>query len=270
MIKQPYELTFPPIKIFMHEKAVLWNWEPKDDKNAELARVEFPDKGGILYYPHETMPPFPGFPFSPAVEATAIFKRFLILKAKALRNPLNWLQFARIRDEIDDMMSVSVRRYYLKPQYYCDTVRELYRVLTIVFNNSWVRPSDEDVVAGKVDYKRQAIDFRIHAVCSVLQWDSAYRYRGQNVIIRASKHHLRYQPRVEINRILKQAIKLESGPNVQEVGLRNKWRKARVLFNIAWMVPSVRKSAKHIFSILDINEFVMRKSDLPYAFKVKK
>lgn len=245
-LENKYEYLFPPSKIFYDETFATYNWEKQSEGHYDKVRIEFPEEGGILYYPQVDLSPYQGFFFAPAIAATAFFKRFLILKIKSFKNPLNFLLIGQIKKELKNLIDVDYRRYFLKPEYYCTSLRELYRVLSLVI--------PEEIM--------------VHIPCAVLQWDNAYRFRVQNAIMRLSKKELRTNPRREINLMFMIGSSFENkDKKICNNPQRPKWKAMWLAFNLAWMFsPSFRKKVKIVAKEIDIDKFLIVKSDIPYAF----
>lgn len=242
-LEKKYEYLFPPPHIFYDENIATYGWDKQEDGHYDKVRIEFPEEGGILYYPEAHLSPYQGFFFSPAINATAFFKRFLLLKIKSFKNPLTFLLIGQMKRELKELVYVEYRRYFLKPQYYCTPLRELYRVLSLVITD----------------------EILVHIPCAVLQWDNAYRFRVQNAIMRLSKKELRTNPRREINLMfmLGSFFEKKTDSNPQ----KSKWKAVWLVFNLAWMLsPSFRRKVKVVAREINIDKFLILKSDIPYAF----
>jgi len=228
-----YELLYPPKGIFLNEQAATWDWTPKDLGLSNSSTIDWPSEGGILYCPKNQRFGFPGFPFPPAIDNTAIFKRFIINKLYRPWRLIFW-------KEIDELMLVSVERYFLKPDMYCRAVREMYRL-------------------GKLLYPEEGIwDRRIHAVCSIFQWDPAYRFRVQMALARLRKN---LGVRKGINEILDF---MEAGDN--NVAVKAKYRKAKLLFNILLYWPPFYRKVKIVFDNLRNDKMALTEADRAFAF----
>ena len=233
MIKTDHELLYPPKEIFLSPESVSWDWDLKSERLGEKAEVEYPKEGGILYYPNKNYYPFKGFPFPPATAMVAVWKRVLINK---LKRPLTWFGAKR---ELEELANHTIKIYYLKPEFYCKPVREIYRVGIKFFREDWV-----------------------HNFCMILQWDSTYRFRVQVIGSRVDAEKLAENPRKEISRILRMGERTEP-PNHPLI--KAKWRLVRRLFNLLWFVFG--KYIKKILMEINFGEFEMDEADKQYAFK---
>lgn len=121
----------------------------KETEPMYVREIRLPKEGGI-YTVFEGMPPRKGFPINESVDAADHAKKAImsILKTPMiLLLPFCWKKFLREIAKI-------VAPHRLKPERYCTSVREVYRVI----KNENLR----DVA------------------CVVLEFDSAYRYRFQD------------------------------------------------------------------------------------------
>lgn len=231
-----YEIILPPKKIFLNEEVIEKQW----DKYGEIKwEIELPEQG-ILFRPKKGAIPLNGFPLSVALDAANVIKRFIILKLKSYKNPLRLFWYKRDIEELRNLGRITALKYALKQDRYCRAVRALYRTLiTVGF--------DEELT---------------HIICSIFQWDLAYRYRLQIAVTNLDNEDILLRPRMEIKRLLKKASSSES--NLSGMGL--KWGAAITLLNILWIFPRFRAIIKGLVWATDIDEYQMDKSDLTYAF----
>ena len=235
-----YEIILPPLEIFLYPNKVKWNWDHKAGKYGDIAVFEFPKEGGMLWYPRKGRHPFPGIPYSVATESISFFKRALFLRLKSFKNPFLLLFFKRFKQELEELAYVSVRHYYLKPEYYCRSVREMYRILKLVgVSEDWT-----------------------HNICSIFQWDTAYRFMVQNTGQELKKGN----PRKEINRLLTYGEAFEMR-GTAGMGIKNKWRAVKILFNLLWIIPKFRGIIRKAVKEVNPEEFKISNIDLVYAFQ---
>lgn len=234
MIPQPFELLYPPKEIFLNEELASWDWTLRTNRFPERSDYTIDKQKGILY--HRDKQTFKGFPFPPATDNVAIFKRALILE---LKDPLALIFYKRTIRKLEELASVSVRRYYLKPEMYCRSVKEIFRLVKLVWNETWA-----------------------HTIASIFQWDKAYGWRVQNYAGRIiDKEAFIKNLRKGINTLLKFA---EQSDNNIEV--KKKWRQMKYLFNIAWFIPKFRRIIKKVAKEINLEEMRMDENDINSAF----
>ncbi len=241
MISNEFEISCPPKEIFKNPEAASWSWDKRADAFWAKASVVLDKEKGLLYYPERNKPAFKGFRFPPITDALEIPKRFILMKLKELKNPLNLISYKRIIKEIDELFVVSIQRYYMLPEYYCRAVQEIYRVGKIISNSDWV-----------------------DRVCMFFQWDSGYRARFQLVFMKLNKQELLKNPRKEISRILLFGERYE----IDNPLVKSKWKLLRRLFNILWFIsPKLRKAVKIFAQEVRIEKFIIDNEDAVYFFK---
>lgn len=229
-------MVVPPREVFLNPEGASWTWDEKGV--TEGARVELVD--GMQYYPTPDGIPYRGFPYAPAIADTAIFKRFLILRASSLKNPLNWISLPFFKREIYEMAYTCIRHDFLKPEYYCKSVREIYRVID-KFSN----------------------DFFAHSIVSVLQWDVAYRYRVQAAAGFINLENFRKNPILETWKVLGYAYRMDGNERV-----RKTWRVIQLAFILVSLV--IPWKVRKILREVRVEELLMDKSDRYWAFPTER
>lgn len=211
-------MTYLPKELFLDPETYSWDFNKYDIK-ADLS-------------------PLDNFRYPPATEATLFFKRSAFIRLKSLKNPFLCLFYKRWIRELEEIASVSVRRYYLKPEYYSKAVREIYRLGRIL----------------------ELKETNIHNVCCVFQWDNAYLARLMTYIVRLNKQNLIHNPKQEINKMLKFAIATDDNKLVQA-----KYEVIRKVFNLLWIF--IRKYVIIVAKEIRLDEFAMSEEDLKWAYK---
>lgn len=228
-----YETVFPPKEIFLNEDAATWDW----DKKGTAAKIKFRMLNEGLEFIPENGNIYDGFLFSQATQAVEIYKHLLFIRLRQLKNPLRWLFLKSTLQELDEMAYRVLRRYYLKPQYYCRMVREVFRILKLV----------------------GVKETRIHDVCSILQWDNAYRGRVQFAISAVG-------PQETPLKIAQNALRFIEKAET-DIRMRRKWKALKIAFYCAYFIPMIRYKIRAAFSSLKFDEFRLTKGDIYYSFK---
>ena len=240
-ISTEYELMFPPTKIFLCEQ-VSWDWDKREWRMNELASYELPEGGGIQFYPKPGFKAFDGFPFPRATQDVASWKRMVMAHVRQIRrNPFLLLFYRSWFKELEEVASVGLFHFYLKPQYYCRPMREMFRILTIVGTPEWLT----------------------HCICSVFQWDTVYRFPLQHYVGSMSKHLLMNNPAMEIRNML--AFAENTNTNDRVVASTNT---IAHLFVFLWVFSrKFRRIIKRIAEEIRIEEFQLSEDDAAYAYK---
>lgn len=189
--------------------------EVPTDTNA-LTKVEFPDEGGVLT--HMTNHPYPyrGFPYFEFVEKIDLIKKISRGTLSGLyhsvkhRNKLRLLLMFPLIFMAKDLISTSVRtfhrlidRFRIKSHRYSQPIRELYRAFD--------KPrANEDMETLELRLMLKDI------VCTVLEFDNAYRYRFQDIVVELDKVAVKKNTIRELNRLLDIMMSRENGPEVKD------------------------------------------------------
>lgn len=254
----------------MKEIPVLESEKPTDT-NA-LTKVEFPKEGGVLTHMSNHEYPYKGFPYFEFVEKIDLIKKISRGTLSGLyhsikgRNKLRLLLMLPLVFIAKDLIETSVRTFYrlierfrIKRIRYCDAIRELYRV----FDNP---RANEDL---------RTLDLRLmlkDIVCTVLEFDNAYRYRFQDVIQELDKKAIKANTVKELLRLLDIMSDRENSQEVRDtwrlvkMGVRFYLRFDRKMLRMIGDILSDLDLSKTQLSIEDKHFAGMRKD---YTFKFK-
>ena len=187
---------------------------PKDVQ--ALQKVEFPVDGGVMTYMEGHPYPYRGFPFFEFVDKIDLIKKVSRASLSGLYHSLKrtnklwfitlipsiWMSKHLIRSGIYTFYRV-VERFRIKPKYYCQAIRELHRAFSVLNEND------------KVSY--QELKFRIRdLVCSILEFDNAYRFRFQDIVEELNKENLKKNFSKELNRLLSIMQERETGQDIKD------------------------------------------------------
>lgn len=263
-MNKQYELLYPPKEIFLNEKFATWDWDSTDLELYKTAEYILPDKG-IEFYPKKGLPCFDGFPFPYASENVAIFKKFVLTSARRMiKNPFSSIGFKK---HFMEMASVSVKRYSLKPERYARGVREIYRLCGMVLKEG---KTTCFICGAGIHEDNQYHNFQkwtekdliTHAICSIFQWDTAYRYRLMFLASRIRKEAFKKNPVKELKRAVNKVIGLEITDRMRKnIGFI--WFLLRILL----IIPRFRATFKTVVKEIKLEEFEFSSWDLKYAFQ---
>lgn len=213
----------------MKEVAILPSEIPQDSH--PLNRVEFPDTGGILTYMEGYDHPYKGFPFHEFVEKIDVVKKIIrqtqsgffhalmrhdeegkVIGPKAssyLLIPLLpvLIPFGRIMIRTFTYTFFRlIDRFRVKTHRYSDAVREIHRAFSV--DQFPETPAQEELRLQMRDIE-----------CMILEFDNAYRYRAQDILVEFNKESLRERPLWEINRVIDIIISRE-----KVIDVANTWK----------------------------------------------
>lgn len=233
---------------------------PKD--TSVLERVEFPAEGGILTWMSGHSEPYKGFPFFEMVEKIDIVKKLTravfssFFHSLKRRNKVQllfvafvpWLLMDAAKAGIYTFYRV-VQRFRVKPLRYCDSMRELHRAFGVIeFMNE---------PYGDKEVRLQVRDL----MCMIMEFDNAYRYRFQDIIVELDKAAVRRNPGKEINRLL---TIMQGREKTQDI--RDTWALAKKFLPIfLFFNRKIRRSLVAVLTELDLEKVALSKEDQHYC-----
>ena len=234
----------------MKEIAELPSETPKDVH--PLERVEFPDKGGVLTYMGGYAYPYKGFPFFEFVDKIDAMKKmqrgilsslFHALKARKWKILLiPWL-LTDIASALIYPFYRMVERFRLKPERYCDAMRELHRTFSLSQNETRLQLRD--------------------IACMLLEMDNAYRFRFQDIIVELDKEKLRKRPSREVLRLLRL---MQDREKTQEV--KDTWKLVQYFVPLYLIINrSFRKALVEVLGELDLEKVALSVEDKHFCEK---
>ena len=226
----------------------------------ELTHVEFPPAGGVLTYMSGYDQPYRGFPFAEFVEKIDVVK-------KIQRNILSSLYHALKRRKIlvlglafapwilGDIVNACLYAFYrmvdrfkIKPERYSDPIRELYRAF------SYEKPS-ETILENKERLMLRDL------LCMFLEFDNAYRFRFQDIVVELDKVALKSNPKQEIVRLFTVMAQREKTPEV-----RDTWTLATTF--LPWYMrfnKTFREAIVRVLADLDLSKLALTVEDKEFA-----
>lgn len=230
-----------------------------------LERVEEPPEGGILTYMEGQDYPYRGFPFSEMVEKIDILKKVVrgilssFFHSLKRRNKLQVLLVAfvpwLIMDTVKALIYViyrAVERSRIKSNMYSQSMRELHRAL------STERYGENE---EHRTLRRQIRD----SVCMILEFDNAYRFRFQDIIVELDKVSLRKSPGKEIVRLLTLMQTREKGQDLKDTWTLLKFFIPGFLF----INRKLRKDLVEVLTDLDLTKVALTVEDKSYCYPRK-
>lgn len=191
-------------------------------ENNPLLKVEMPEDGGVLTFMQNHELPYKGFPFYEFVEKIDTIKKIQRATLSSLyhsiskRSKFQLMFLAFVPWLFGDMVRAYVYTFYrlidrfkVKTIRYCDSMRELHRAFTFEI-------PDEQV-------SDQTFRFMLRDIfCMFMEFDNAYRFRFQDVVVELNKEALKKNPSKEIVRLLEI---MSSREQTQEV--KDTWKLVR-------------------------------------------
>ena len=242
----------------MKEIPVLASEKPTDT-NA-LLKVEFPEEGGVLTYMENHPYPYRGFPYFEFVDKIDVMK-------KLSRNSLSGFYHSVKKRKLTliflfplvfvarDLLTTGVRtfhklieRFRIKNQLYSKAVRGLYQAFDTPRENESLEILELRMMLKDV-------------ICSVLEFDNAYRFRLQDIVLELNKEAIKKNTSKELLRLLNMMSEREK---TQEI--RDTWRLVKM--GVKYYLRFDRQLSKMIRDILvnlDLEQIAMMLDDKHFA-----
>ncbi|MCK9370417.1 hypothetical protein M0R04_10955 [Candidatus Dojkabacteria bacterium] len=198
----------------MKEIPILPSEEVKE-QNA-LLKVEFPEEGGVLTYIEGYDEPYRGFPYAEFVEKIDTMKKIVRTTLSGTYHELKrrpkialitilpalWLIRPVIRISVYVFYRM-IERFKIKTIRYSQPIQELHRILSL-------EPKKDSP-----KFRRQLRDL----ICMTAEFDNAYRFRMQDILVNLDKEALKQNPIKEILRLFEI---LQGREKTQEI--RDTWK----------------------------------------------
>src|SRR3990167_504866 len=223
-----------------------FEFHPRYKEQGSNALV-YPKEGGILSCFKVFRFPTKGFPAGIALELLGVIKKLILNSLKlATTAPFCYLigtlvilpKKVRIRalyyilEKFIEIADWALNRWYLKPERMCSSVREVY-----IQTEAWINK--------KYDNKEKEIWLKILLIaCMIIEYDSAYRYRFQDILVEIDKNLLKKSPIEEIERLNQILIHRES------VGGVNPDKYKPFIKALKWLFRLKRKTAGNFIDII--------------------
>lgn len=242
----------------MKEIPILPSEKPKD--SAVLQRVEFPEKGGIMTYMEGHKEPYQGFPFFEFVEKIDLLKKIVrsglsgMYHSLKKRNrlwfltliPSVWFFKTFVYSSIYTAYRI-VERFKIRRKRYSPSMRELHRAF-----------SKEQ---GETPWDRELRLMIRDILCMVLEFDNAYRFRFQDIVMEMDKKRLKRRPIKELNRLLD----IMSGREKEQT-VKDSWKLLKLFVSIYLRIDrKMRKLLVNVLLELDLKEIELTKEDKHYC-----
>lgn len=225
----------------MKEIPVLPSSIPPEDDKFTLQRVEIPDTGGVLTYMDRMHYPYKGFPYSEFVGIIDLIKKLIkgfmsgLYHTHSLRSAPIYA-FCRL-----------IERYKIKTHRYSDAIRELNRAFSYPRNDS-LKIKDLRLMIRDV-------------LCMILEFDNAYRYRAQDLLVEINKEKLKRNPVKELNRLADIALSREKEQQVKDT-----WKLIKLFNNFYLRFDlKLKKMVVDVLSELDYDKFNLKPEDVQFC-----
>ena len=237
---------------------------PGVGNSAIVGSIERPESGGIIVNLSRYKYPYKGNPIISSVERIGIVKKNIMFFREAIisnKISMIFLGILLMIPGISGMILKFWTDYFykiaewlmywelLEPTRYCKCVRELYRVFTIILE----REKNKTI--------KKMIELVRDFFCMVIEQDSAYRFRFQDVIAKARKIELiagGLRQIREINRLF--GILLSREQDKEHISAR--WKSIRnILIVLLIAQPRLRRKLAEFFIEINLSEIKPDQAD---------
>jgi len=222
------------------------------------------EEGGIEAWYEGDAFPTKGYPFvemvpDGPVRRVAIAKRALmsflkIIEIRPIRYflPLFFLSDKVVWTAIECFVGFAkkvLEDFYLRPMNFCKSGREIYR-MGIMIRNEQTETK-----------KKEIIDELIMIVCTIWEFEFAYRYMGQDIASELDVEKLRKNPVKEISRLFDILIE-RSHPGREKSKIKKRWRAIKTVVMIyCWVKKSRLKKLIDLIDWFQLDKIKLDEAD---------
>jgi len=233
--EKKYHIVSLPLEVFENQEQAKVNLTPEVVIIKELKY----DDLGISCWVEGQKYPMKGYPLPHSVDAAMVVKRALIdgLRIFSSLSGLVYCLFhwKKILANFVDFSNIVLVRFYLKPEKYCRSGREVYRVGMELAGNSEV-------------YRRL-----VKCIVMIWEYDDAYRYRFQDAF--GAGENVREGLETLLDRETSEGNEMKA-----------KWRMVLKAFSWLMFIPKFSRLVKKIDELTNWNELKLDIADKYHAF----
>ena len=245
-------------KIRVSDSGMMETKENTDPNKQVITRVLFPPEGGVITYFDKLEHPCKGFCYGETVETvdevkktlmsflTGFFESMTKNKIKTIIFALLFRkQFEIIAKRLVIQVDYRMRRVLQKPERYCICSREFHRVFNQMIN--WY-PEHKD-----------AIQSLRNIWCMALEYDDAYRYTLQDVLVEFNKDNARKDLVKELKKMIDVILERD------DRGLSVKFSKIRKLLFLLNYSKRIKQMVERFFLEINLDIIKMDEDDKFHA-----
>jgi len=214
-----------------------------DPEGGWVYDIKIAEDGSVRAYLEGHPEPMRIYPDSRVVMLTAVYKRLLTIIASNFKikgwfdRIITLIYLKNNFNIITDWFEYIFGLYpaLLNEENYSQPTKELRRILT------------DKMHSGLVD-----------AITLIIEYDTAYRYRFQDIVVELKKTELFKNTRKEILRLLQLAYDRELGQNADPA----KWRNLKKMAGIVLFSPKICRIIRNILEDINLEEIRMSKEDI--------
>ena len=154
-------------------------------------------------------------------------------------------QFENILFDLLSEMDYRISRILQRPEIYCTSGRELYRVFDLI-------------AIWEPEWKKNIEHLR-NIICMVWEYDDAYRYPGQDVMAEMDKDAIRKDVVAELGRLIDIYVSRD------DRGTAQKFKRIKKLMFLLRFTPKIKETLQRFFLELKVERLVLDDADYYHA-----
>ena len=232
---------------------------------AIVEREERPKEGGIYVYLYGYKYPYKGIPYDSTVQSFRVTKKIFLFALHSFNNKITmgaiglvlilpkFISRKIIESTVNFIYSLVewlIVNDLMKPERYCNCVRELYRTFDVL-----IKKEKEPVI-------KKALTLLRDVFCLFIEQDSAYKFRFQDIMAEVNVDKIRNENEMkeEIRRIIGILKQRELFPVFAE----HKWATIEKVLYPSLIIGSIRKLIYDFVKEVDFNKLKPDRGDWYY------
>jgi hypothetical protein len=259
------QIPYPPEHLFQREdvRTVAEQIVGENQPIPILDRFEFPESGGTLVYHVGSLHPTKGFPYPEAIGACNLVKRITINLVKSLSRRDILLAFGlfiffplkrklkiveRFMNSVNEVNNLIMIPHYLKEKNLTPCAKEIWNI-TVKF-------------LDHLNFKKQSSNKIAQILAHLIEYDTAYRYRIQDIMTECNQQDLIGNPLKEIIRLLEILRSREPKSHIF-----NKFKNVVQLLRLAFFSKTIKKAFINAIKESNIDNLRMDEADRYHCLK---
>ena len=259
---EEYHIPYPPRDVFEYGGTLVDQVISEPQYLNIIEKIEYPDSGGMFIYHRNSLHPVKGFPIPEAIASINLVKRFFIIQVltviktdlKYFIIPMLLLPFKRkvkfFNKWINGFSGLSekiLQPYFLKENRMTPIGREIKFIIRRMIEELGV---DSPWIVSKV-------------FASMIDYDSAYRYRIEDLMSETTKEKILQKPITEIRRLIKILAERDS-----RIGLNTKFKSVGIMLSVILLSPRIRNIFRKVISECEFNNLQPDEADRYHVLKL--
>jgi hypothetical protein len=266
---EEYRIPVPPDMVYDDHPSKEVFKEAEATPLFTIKKIDYPPEGGIFIYYEELLFPKKGFPYPEGVWAVNIVKRVVISTVRLLASkelipvyiglllmPRKKKAIARLLELIDDCLDVvdaflytpradnNGKSFYLKAEYFMAPAKELARYAMLMLKFLGIEDMEFLQKVGRM-------------ICMVIEYDTAYCLRIQDILSEVDSRKLMADPRKEIARLFAIYCQREK----MSVKVKESFGLVTKVLRIIFLIPKIKTAFLKATQEIDFSKIAFTEAD---------